>query len=41
MRYAKHEKVQRLLLVTNVPMGLPRTIEGKPAHQARLGEAWL
>lgn len=40
-RYALHQEVLGLLLITNVSMGLPPTIEGKPAYYASMGRAWL
>jgi hypothetical protein len=40
-RYAKHDEVKAILLATNVSMGLPPEIEGKPAYFASLGRAWL
>lgn len=40
-RYAKSERVSCLLLATAVAMGLPETIETKPARVASLGMGWL
>ena len=40
-RYASSPEVGSLLLVTNTAMGLPETIEGKPAFYCSLGSAWL
>ncbi|MEX2430496.1 MAG: hypothetical protein WD645_01080 [Dehalococcoidia bacterium] len=40
-RYAAHERIDSLLLVTNVPMGLPKEINGKPTHVLNLARAWL
>ncbi|MGJ4888924.1 hypothetical protein ACQR1Y_12060 [Bradyrhizobium sp. HKCCYLRH3099] len=40
-RYCAHEDVAALILATNVPMGLPDQINGKPVMLARLGRAWL
>jgi argininosuccinate synthase len=40
-RYARHESVTSLVLVTNRAMGLPREINGKPAYYVSLGRAWL
>lgn len=40
-RYAAHEGVTEIVLVTNVAMGLPPTIGGKPAYYASLGRGWL
>lgn len=40
-RYAKHEAVHALVLLTNRAMGLPCQIGGKPAFYVSLGGAWL
>jgi hypothetical protein len=40
-RYAKHESVKAIVLVTNRAMGLPHAIGGKPAYYVSLGRAWL
>lgn len=40
-RYAVHDRVAGVLLVTNVPMGLPELIEGKPTFFFSLGRGWL
>ena len=40
-RYAKDERVKGVLLISNTAMGLPATIEGKPAWFVSLGQAWL
>lgn len=40
-RYAAHDRVRAVVLVSNLSMGLPETIEGKDAYFVRLGEAWL
>jgi hypothetical protein len=40
-RYAEHDTVQAILLVSNLAMGLPPTINGKPTHFLSLGAAWL
>lgn len=40
-RYAKHERVSALLLVTNVPMRVPSLMNGKPVTVARLGVSWM
>jgi len=40
-RYARHDAVQALVLVTNRAMGLPPEINGKPAYYVSLGRAWL
>lgn len=40
-RYATHEAVQSLVLVTNAAMGFPPEIHGKPCYMMSLGKAWL
>ncbi len=40
-RYAAHETVTALLLVTAVAMSLPSQIEGKATAIARLGVSWV
>lgn len=40
-RYASHEEVKGLLLVSATSMGLPATIAGKPVYMASLSTAWL
>ena len=40
-RYALHDAVQELVLVTNVPMGMPEEINGKPVYVLNLAKAWL
>lgn len=40
-RYCEHERVARIILITNVPMGLPAVIKGKPAYLFNLSRAWL
>ena len=40
-RYARHERVESLLLASNMSMGLPAVIDGKDAYFVKLGEAWL
>lgn len=40
-RYVEHAEVDELILVTNVPMGMPATINGKPIHVFNLARAWL
>jgi hypothetical protein len=41
VRYCLHERVLALILASNVAMGLPPLIEGKPARLVNLGRAWL
>lgn len=40
-RYAEHEVVAGLVLVSNVPMTLPPKIKDKPALVTSLGAAWI
>ena len=40
-RYARHPSVERLVLASNMSMGLPAQIEGKDAYFVKMGEAWL
>lgn len=40
-RYAKHEAVKAVMLASNMAMGLPAEIEGKPAYFVSLGAAWI
>lgn len=40
-RYAKHENIGRLILVTNMSMGLPPQIEGKDVFYVNLAEGWM
>ncbi|WP_420213481.1 hypothetical protein ACN8ZM_40420 (plasmid) [Burkholderia aenigmatica] len=40
-RYAEHSTVTAIVLVSNVAMGLPREIQGKPVYTASLSHGWL
>lgn len=40
-RYARHPEVTAVVLATNIFMGLPPEIIGKPAFLVHLGRAWL
>lgn len=40
-RYAQHENVNALVLLTGTAMSLPETIKGKPAYLSSLGAGWL
>ena len=40
-KYCLSPDIAALILATNRPMGLPETIEGKPAYYISLGQAWL
>lgn len=40
-RYAKHEQVKVILLLTAKTMGLPEKINDRPSYFMSLGQAWL
>lgn len=40
-RYAEHDAVKELILVTNVPTGFPKEVNGKPVYVLNLAKAWL
>lgn len=40
-RYADYSRVEATMLATNLSMGLPEEIAGKPAYYVSLGQAWL
>lgn len=40
-RYAQHDEISELILVTNVPTGMPAKINGKAVHVFNLSRAWL
>ncbi len=40
-RYCAHDRVEALILATNVATGMPATINGKPVLVALLGKGWL
>lgn len=40
-RYAGHARVEALVLATNVAMGFPPELNGKPTAVLNLGRAWL
>jgi len=40
-RYAEHDAVKELILITNVPTGFPKEIKGKPVYVLNLAKAWL
>ncbi|TJW14381.1 MAG: hypothetical protein E5W82_10420 [Mesorhizobium sp.] len=40
-RYAQHVRVKELILVSNVAMGFPPEIKGKPVYFHNLAKAWL
>lgn len=41
VRYTRHPDVTGIILVSGLAMGLPETIEGRPAIVLRPGGAWL
>ncbi len=41
VRYSEHDTVQALIFVSNVSMGLPKEINGKPLYSAQLSQGWL
>ena len=40
-RYAEHADVRCLVLVSNLSMGLPPDINGKPIYSAKLSRGWM
>lgn len=40
-RYAAHSRVKALVLVSNVSMGLPEFIDGKPLYHVSVSTAWM
>lgn len=40
-RYCDFELIQIFILVTNLSMGFPEEINGKPCYVVKLGQAWL
>ncbi|WP_321967211.1 hypothetical protein [Burkholderia cepacia] len=40
-RYAEHEDVTAIILASNVAMGLPSAISGKPVFAASLSRGWI
>lgn len=41
VRYAEYPEVTAIILASNVTMGLPSTIEGKPLYAASLSRGWI
>lgn len=41
VRYAEHENVNAIVLASNLSMGLPADIGGKPAYMASLSRGWM
>lgn len=40
-RYAAHDRIAGLVLASNLSMGLPQSVMGKPVWFVALGRAWL
>jgi hypothetical protein len=40
-RYARSEKTEAVILLSNRAVQVPREIEGKPAYFVSMGRAWL
>ncbi|MEG1347345.1 MAG: hypothetical protein RSD49_04770 [Hafnia sp.] len=40
-RYATHDQVHGIILLTGISMGLPEEIEGKPTYIGSLSRGWL
>jgi hypothetical protein len=40
-RYAEHNQVGIVILVSNISMGLPAEVNGKPLYSASLSRGWL
>lgn len=40
-RYATHDQVKGIILLTGISMGLPEEIEGKPTYIGSLSRGWL
>ena len=40
-RYARHPEVAAIILASNLSMGLPAEIRGKPVYAASLSKGWL
>lgn len=40
-RYCEFNEVKALILVTNVPTGMPAEVKGKPVYVVSLAKAWL
>ena len=41
LRYAEHDLVREVVLVTNRSMGVPTELNGKPCYVVNMGRAWL
>lgn len=40
-RYARHQHIQAVVLLTNVSMGLPESVDGTPLFYISLSEGWM
>jgi len=40
-RYAEHAEVRSIILASNMSMGLPSELKGKPLYAASLSRGWL
>lgn len=40
-RYAKHDRIKELILITNVATGFPPEVNGKPVYVLNLAKAWM
>lgn len=40
-RYAEHSDIKELILISNVAMGFPAEVKGKPVYIHNLSRAWL
>lgn len=40
-RYAEHDRIKELILITNVATGFPAELNGKPVFVLNLAKAWL
>lgn len=40
-RYAAHQEVKVIILATNISMGFPKEIDGKPVFVASLSAGWM
>lgn len=40
-RYSEFGEIKELMLVTNIPTGFPKELNGKPVYVLNLAKAWL
>ncbi len=40
-RYSEFDGIKELMLVTNIPTGFPKEVNGKPVYVFNLAKAWL